>query len=177
MLSPRDWRLATEWHDRGVPLGLVLEILESRAGRPPRGLAGIAAAVEDAWSAVEAGRASPARGDGVPRRASATPLGASEAWEDARARAPAGSALRDLLERLVQESHSGLSDDELDARLDDALAASVPAEFRDGAEREARERLAPHRRRMPPEAYASTLHRAVVDRLRQRLGLPRRRSC
>ena len=75
LLSPEDWRQAEQWRRRGVPLELVLAVLEQVfARRLERGARGriqslryCAQAVETAWQEVEAltagGRRREARGN------------------------------------------------------------------------------------------------------------------
>ena len=61
LLSPADWRVARDWHRRGIPLDLVVRTLEEIfAKRQERGARGrvqslryCAAAVEAAWGSVQ----------------------------------------------------------------------------------------------------------------------------
>ena len=59
VFSERDWELATRWHRRGIPLGAVLEALESRRNRPPRNLGAISRAVEEQWDVDALGVSQP----------------------------------------------------------------------------------------------------------------------
>lgn len=61
LLSPDDWRTAKRWHEDGIPIGVVVDVLESvferRRERGSTGkissLAYCAPAVEEAWSEIE----------------------------------------------------------------------------------------------------------------------------
>jgi hypothetical protein len=65
----------------------------------------------------------------------------------------------------------------VDEALDRALAAgAVAPDVHREARESAFEALREYRDRMPPDAWEKTLERAVVERLRRRLGLPRLRS-
>lgn len=55
VFTHRDWDLATRWHARGIPVGVVLDALEAKRKRPPRGLGAVAAAVEESWRVVQSG--------------------------------------------------------------------------------------------------------------------------
>lgn len=60
LLSPADWQLARQWHEAGIPLQLVLDVLEQVfAGRKARAVRGkvqglryCAPAVEAAWASL-----------------------------------------------------------------------------------------------------------------------------
>ena len=73
LLSPADWQTAKAWHEQEIPLGVVLEVLESvfarlrerGSSRRISSLAYCAPAVEEAWSEIvelgaAAGRLEPA---------------------------------------------------------------------------------------------------------------------
>jgi hypothetical protein len=178
ILSPRDWSLVADWHARGIPLRLVLEVLgevgearKRRGADPPRSLAYLAPAVEEASAVFLSGRmADPDEPPGAAEGPAGTT--AFSAWErSARqgAGTPLGAILRSLLERRREGEDTSVLDRELDAALPDAVETELRAE----AEREALAALAPFRRRMPPEAWEATRRRAEADHLRRRLGLPR----
>lgn len=59
VFTHRDWDLANRWHARGIPVGVVLDAIEAKRKRPPRGLGAIATAVEESWEVVESGRIEP----------------------------------------------------------------------------------------------------------------------
>ncbi len=176
VLSARDFARVTDWHARGVPLGLVLEVLSEKNRQAPgglsagRALARIAPAVEEAWQTVREGRI-PALPDAV-----AGPLPpiarAIDAWRRARDAAP-GTPLAALLGRLLERQESGQPTERLDAELDLSLAAAAPAALVSRAESDAERELGPFRRRMEASAFEATRRRSVVDRLRRTLDLPR----
>ncbi len=177
VLSPRDWRLITEWHRREVPLSLILDTLEElargtgrgRRARPPRSLGAVARAVEEAWRVWREGRVVAAAGEAAGPR----PLGeACASWQAVERRereTPLGRVLRELLLALER----GEDPAELDRRLDRELVAVAPGPRVRAARDAAEHDLSPHRSRMPAGALAATLERAVVDLLRRELGLPR----
>lgn len=178
LVSPRDWKLLADWHERGIPLGTILEALEAAAkpiGRrgPSRGspsLAYIATAVEEAWALIRAGRAM------VPReQPGPLPLFGQAvcAWNDARERASLDSPLHALLTTLLSHLDSGEEPREVDRLLDAALPGAVSPEVASRAKAESDRELALFRARMTPDALAATRQRRVQDRLRRSLGLPR----
>ncbi len=171
VLSPREWRLVLEWHERGVPLQIIREAIEAaaerRTSKPPRGLAYIAAAVDEAWNVVQDGRLVE---DGMgpapePARAEARWLARAEAEAPG---SELGRLLRSLLDRLRRNAPRDVIDGELNSRLADTL----PAERVEAASRQVEQELARFLRRMPAPAFAATSRRALVDRLRQELDLP-----
>ena len=165
VLTRRDFEVVASWRRRGIPVSIVLEALEHkrrRAHAAPATLAGIAPSVEEGWAAVAAGRAAAAPGP------SADPPSSERGWREAIARAPEGSALRDLLQR----AEAGLGERELDA----ALPANVPAPTLEQAESETRAALAAYRARMSADDYRATFARALADRLRLAIGLPPREN-
>jgi hypothetical protein len=170
VLSPRDFETVSGWRKRGIPLSLVLEAIDHRARRRAhagRSLAGLASEIEESWSVVVSGRATPAP--------AAAPSGSPRScWRDA-ARTQAGRpALRAVLDELARRSDAGATDAELDAELDLAIARHAPAEMLGSAERETSEALRAFAGRMPPDELARTRARAIADRLRRMLSLPPR---
>jgi hypothetical protein len=172
VLSPRDFELVDGWRRRGIPLSVVLEVLEDRAKRRGAGggrsLAHLVPAIEEAWMAVSAGRAVRAIAP-----SGRTDTGPRAVWGATLARLPDDSQLKTLLEQLVAEAETGVGADVLDARLDEALPALVPAELRVRVEHESALALASFRTRMRREEFARTSARALADRLRTALSLPR----
>ena len=183
VLSPRDWRWITEWHERGIPLELIVECLDAaeerrRAGRGatrPRGLSYLAAAVDESWSVILDGRVS----QGTPEvsqearevpRDSHEPL---EAWRRRLEREPPGSPLRTLLAALLADLESGTDAERVDEALERALHESVPSALREAAEAEARSWLESHRSGMSEGEFENAVQRAAIIRLRRRLQLPR----
>jgi hypothetical protein len=190
VLSPGEWSMLCDWHERGVPLSLVREIMEERqARRSSRGNSGetglrslryIAPAVEEAWQVVVQGRLADAHAEvrGTGQGATGEPEAsskarASELWGHCRQHAPEDSALRDLLHELLDRLERGAAPEELDGELDSRLTLAVPEALRQAAEDAVDARLAPHRERMNSSIFLETRRRAVVDRLRRSLGLPR----
>ena len=172
VLSPRDWAWVADWHARAIPLSIVLEAIDALRQpegrrREPRGLAYIAPAVEEAWTALVEGRRARAETSGAERPT------ALAALQNARDAAPAGSPLRVLLDLLVDEFGRGVEVQEIDRRLDRVLPDTVADEVRLDAERELDRRLTPYRDRMDPDVYGRTRSVALVDALRTRLRLPR----
>ena len=178
LVSPRDWKLLADWHERGIPLGTILQALEEGArpaGRmgPPRGfpsLAYIAPAVEEAWALIRAGRPmAPAEQPGpLPMLSDALC-----AWNEARESAGPGSPLQALLTTLLTRLEEGEAPREVDRLLDAALLDTVPPGLASSAQAESDRELAPYSARMTPDALAATRQRRVQDRLRASLGLPR----
>ncbi len=175
ILSPRDWSIVSDWHARGVALEIVFEALEAaieRArtrGRPPRaGLAYLVPAVDEAWASVVSGRLGVEHD--APVEHGLAP--ARDAWRRRIAAEPAlplARLLSALLTRLDAGEPGASLDDELDQRLPDVSDPALIAQHEPQLERE----LAPHRGRIPPDRLATTRARARIDRLRQRLQLPR----
>lgn len=179
VLSPRDWTTLASWHAQGIPLPLILETLDEvaakKGGAYPRSLRYFVRAVEESWQAVVDGRAIRHRGaeGSEPQRAESpeTPWGAPTG---SIARPP---AVERLLEELSEALARGAERATVDERLDRALAAgSVAPDLLRAAREAALEALREYRDRMPADAWEKTLDRAVVERLRRALGLPRLRS-
>ncbi len=175
VLSPRDWSLLSDWFDRGVRLEVVLEALEEAAGRRRRGrgsrrlsLGYLAAAVDERHRAWVDGRATrPEAGE--------SPLPPREtvraAWAAASARG--GAALSWAIAASIGILERGGSPEEADDALDEALPEAVPPELGERARAESERALSPFRARMDAAAFRATLRRAVADRLRRALDLPR----
>lgn len=168
----RDWDLARRWHDAGIPVGLVLEILDARGKRPLHGLTSIARAVEEAWAVVRSGRLARA-GAPEPGAAGGERGAPSDRLVAAIAAMDDGALRRALGE--VADAFAGRPDAPgIDDALDRAIEIGSPAEVRSEVEAEVDRALAPHVGSMPPETLAATRRRAVLDRLRLRAGLRRR---
>ena len=172
VVSPREFETLDSWRRRGIPLAVILEAIEAirkrRAGKAPRSLTALAGAVEDAWSVVAAGRsAAPDVAIGQKPRA------ALQAWEDAVLRSSAASPLRTLLTGLLEEARAGRDAPAVDAALDGALGAVVPGDLLERARRECARQLEPFRSRMSDGEFRKMIDRALVDRLRSELVLPR----
>jgi len=172
VLSHRDWHLATEWHEKGVPLGLILETLDECKGKAIRSLSALASRVDEAWGVVLAGRRSIDPGDMYKDG-----IGAAEklqAWRATLRKTRQGSALGMLLEELVQAMECGSVEPEVaDRRLEDAIMSVAPKELLEEVRQAALSRLASHRARMTDDVFEQTLIRSVKERLRVELDLPR----
>ncbi len=177
VLSPRDWRLISEWYERNIPLAVVLESLEAAAAAGSRsrsalargGLGVVARAVDEAWRTIREGLASGAHAGPGPAGETVAPI---EAWRATCRRTshlPLARLLEELVHRFERGEPAAALDQALDARLDEACEPGVAAAARAAA----RDELASYRERMSAEAFATSLRRAVVDRLRRDLGLPR----
>jgi hypothetical protein len=81
--------------------------------------------------------------------------------------------LRTLLERLLADEDRGVAAAILDAVLDEALLVAVPVEIGDRAQEETASALSAFRGRMSDEEFRATFARALADRLRATLVLPR----
>lgn len=178
ILSERDWALLEDWHRRGIPLQIIHEAMDAaearrgkarRPARPPRGLAYVAPAVEEAWRTVLDGRI--AEGS-APRAAGVLPPRGAEAWRRRLEAEEEDSPLRRLLAALLQALDSGAAADGIDARLDREIAGAAPDPLRRRAEDEVGRELEPYAGRMKGEMLEATHRRAVARRLREWLGLP-----
>ncbi len=172
VLSPRDWAYLSDWFARGVPLDIVFDAL-SEATRPRRSprrlsLGHLAPAVEEAHRAWVEGKA-------IVRDTAESPLPSREEvqaiWSAAAARC--GERLKDAIEGSTAILRRGGDAERADDALDDALPGCAPPGLSDRARAEAGRALAPFRGRMSAPAFEETLRRAVADRLRRLLGLPR----
>ena len=56
VFSQRDYRLAINWYEAGIPVGMILEILDGRR-TGARSLTQIASRVDESWKAVRVGEA------------------------------------------------------------------------------------------------------------------------
>jgi hypothetical protein len=172
VVSPREFEAIDAWRRRGIPLTVVLEVLAAfgkrHSGKAPRGLTALSRAVDEAWSVVAAGRASPGVPDAQPPRSEAL-----RAWEEALGRCGEGAPLHRLLSRLLAEAVQGEAGLTLDAALDASLPGAVPEELLARATEQTESALEEFRRRMTGEEFRKTFDRALADRLRGTLELPR----
>jgi hypothetical protein len=177
VLSPRDWALVSAWWRTRVPLGTVLEALE-RATRRRRSssrsiLTHAAAELEEVSRVMREGRAtSLSRGEGK----SPSLEGARRRWEAAEQRAEQDGILRETLARLLDRLDLGEDPAALDIALDDVLLRLAPEELRVEVTKEMENRLGPFRG-MREGALLATIRRAMTDRLRVSLDLPRLALC
>jgi hypothetical protein len=98
---------------------------------------------------------------------------ARRAWESCLERCAADAPLRALLGDLLRQEATGASGPVLDAALDRALPGAIPADTRSKATDETVRELEAFRGRMSEQEFQSLRERALVDRLRAALGLPR----
>jgi hypothetical protein len=178
ILSPKDWSIVEEWYARGIPLQVVEEAIDAAAERrkrgkespPPRGLAYIAPAVEEGWTAVLEGRR---QGPSAAASEQKQKRPEISGWRERSNAEAEGSALRLLLTELIAAFEGGAEAAELDRLLDARLPAAAPEELLSAIETEVTRELAPYSERMTSSAYEATLRRAVSARLRQMLRLDR----
>ncbi len=178
VLSPRDWALVSDWFSRGIPLALVLEVLEDAAERSrrrhalqgPRSLAYVAAAVEESWQAIVEGR-----GGRAGKTASPLPSldRARERWAATASRSETGRPLRDALDGLLRRLDTGLSPESADREIDETITALCPGDLLARVDAEIDAELRRFRDRMKPDVLAATRGRARIDRLRRELDLPK----
>lgn len=176
VLSPRDWTTLAGWHARGIPLPLVLETLEEvaarKGGTPARSLRYFVRAIEESWLAVLDGRAIRHRPDACakPGRGESR----ESPWSAATRAGDSPPALERLLDDLAAALERGEDPAKVDETLDRALAdGSIAPDLHRAAREGALEALRDYRGRMPAAAWNKTLTRAVVERMRRALGLPR----
>ena len=172
VVSPREFETIDAWRRRGIPLTVVLEVIANagkrRSGRGSQAITALAKAVFEAWEVVAAGRATPTVKDARPSRSDAR-----RAFEEALARCPETGRLRALLTGLLADEAAGAKADALDASLDASLAEAVPEHELARATEETARALGEFRDRMNEEEFRKTFARALADRLRHALALPR----
>lgn len=170
LLSPEDWRVASRWHQEGVPLDLVRRVLEEVfAKRKERGTKGrinslryCAPAVEAAWADL---RELTAPGE----RDEAAPLDISSRLRNLAAVVPDAFKARVLaLQGDAPTVESALS------ALDREMLAtiSMSPEVREEIDAAVEKTLAALKTRLPAEELERSRERLRHQILRQRLGLP-----
>jgi hypothetical protein len=176
VLSPRDWRVLAGWHARGVPLAVVLEAMDEVAakkrGAPPRALSYFVRAVEESWRAVQEGRALRVgeAGRDAPGKAAEPVAPWTSALASGRLPGPLARTVTEMVARLRAGEDPRSIDDDLDRAL--CSGETAPEAFA-RARQEALEALSAYEHRMTRDAWTRTLARAVSDRMREALGLPR----
>lgn len=177
LLSASDWQIAQGWYRAGVPLEVVLQVMEllfersrSRKGRAISALRYFKAAVEAAWEEVEAlsagsrrDRLEPVRVDERLRRlteALPVDLPQREEWV-ARIQALGGT---------VETVEQGLSG--LDVELLTAGKDALPAAERETVRRQIEEALARLRGRLPAAELERSRVHLEAQLLRRLLDLP-----
>jgi hypothetical protein len=174
VLSPRDWERIRDWHERGIPMQIVREAMDSVAerrtrARAPRGLGRVASAVEEAWRVVLDGRLAPDLPE-ADRTEAGRP--AIDSWRDALANAESGSRLARLITSAIDDLERGKRASEVERRIDDELPRAVPESTLRTAYREADAALERFRDRMSDSTLETTRDKIVVSRLRRQLRLP-----
>ncbi|MBD3866721.1 MAG: hypothetical protein IFK94_01225 [Acidobacteria bacterium] len=169
VFTQRDYRLATRWHQEGVPIGLILETLDRRKVAA-RSLAQIASRVDESWKAVCAGKL---RADETEPPASVADRGPERELADALLQAPPSTGLHALLLRLQEAYRGDASPADLEKLIEEQLPGAVLPEQLQEAEELARLSLESHRGRMPPDVFRETMRRGVLARLRRVTGIPR----
>jgi hypothetical protein len=172
VVSPREFETIDGWRRRGIPVAVVLEVitdLGKRRGRSaPRSLSGLARSVEESWAVVAAGRTA-SQAASAPQPA----IDAPAAWNRARRESAEASPLGTLLSRLLAAHGAGVDPAELDAELDRSLPDAVPPALLTAASADASKALSAFRGRMSEDELRKVTERAVADRLREALRLPR----
>jgi hypothetical protein len=178
LLSPADWRVASGWHTRAIPLEVVRRVLEEvferRRQRGTRGrissLRYCAPAVEAAWQEIS-------------RLAAAGLTATAAPFEVAPRLAALGGALpadlpqrQEWAERINSLAGSAEEVEQALARLDrellEKLAAAEGAEDGERASRSLEAALARLGERLPAEELTLARERLARQLLRQRWGLP-----
>jgi hypothetical protein len=172
VLSPKDWALISDWHQREIPLTLILESMRHAAEHPrrrsaPRNLAYIAPAIEEAWRVVLDGRRGAPE---APARPSTFDPG--DAWRRRLEIETGDSLLGQLLSELLTAYEAGEPTETLDARLNERLITSVTEALLRSATDEVNAELAPFMERMDAATLDRTCRSGIVDRLRRALDLP-----
>lgn len=172
LVSPREFATIDAWRRRGIPIAVVLEVIAAaskrRSGHAPKSLTGLAHTVDEAFAVVQSGRTTRGETDALPNRGAAR-----SAWELALARSPSGTPLHALLSGLLEREREGAGAAELDADLDAALPNATPDHLAAQSKQDVAAALAQFRGRMSDDEYLRTSARALVDRLRLALALPR----
>ncbi len=176
VLSPREFALVSDWHQRGVPLDLIRESIAAREDHRrrkkavARSLRQVAGSVEESWSAILDGRSAqpvqPASPAGS-REIQADP----ESWRQRLSNCQGTDAMAGWLRGLGNRALAGEARELIAQEIEDGLPDLAPAELRERAEREVDRDLAPYRDRMPAAGFVSTRRRAIGARLRLLMGL------
>jgi hypothetical protein len=172
ILGERDWQLISDWHERGIPLGLVSEAMEAlgeklaRRRRKPRNLGALAPLVEEAWQTVREGRID----DSAP--SSDAPASPAQAWRRCADSLALDAPLKNLVETLLAElgagADPGTCDQTLDRKLPGLLAPSLLEELTTAVEAN----LADFRPRWTADVWKASVERALISAARRRLNLP-----
>lgn len=193
-LSPRDFALLLDWHERGVPAELVVASIEeviraSSARSTARSVQSIAYcrhAIEEAWEERRKALIGAAAPYSPPTKGAITADEVVAHLEAAaRALTAAGSAFQSValkvseMRRTVAEappSSFELLEDELvaiEVRSIDLARATLPPEDLESITHQAEDQIAPFTGRMSAKVRAATVRRAVDAAIRARLNVPR----
>jgi len=173
VLSPRDWALISDWHEREIPLALILESMRHaaehpRGRRPPRSLAYLVPGIEEAWRVVLDGR----RGTPEQLPPPVRPIDSVDAWRRRSEIETVDSSLGRLLDELLAAYEAGDPAEVVDERLNDRLITSVSEDLRQRIAEQVEATLTPFRERMDAATLERTRRSAIIDRLRRTLDLP-----
>lgn len=182
LLSPADFRVAAEWHGRGIPLAVVAGALEELfADRRERGASGRVSSLRYCKPAVEAAwrehREVTATGSRAP---AAAPLAVAPRLAALAAALPEALPGRTALAGEIG-ALAALGDDsraieerlaELDRRAGEALLAALPAAERRALDAEVEATVAAVAARLPRAEAEAARERLRGQHLRRRAGLP-----
>lgn len=186
VLSPEDLQRVLRWHATGIPLALVLEVMDDvfhaaelrRPRRKPRSLAYCAPAVEEAWEDLREGRVGRRR----MQRAAPDPSldealrGVTTALQESAAPRPVVDEIVGALGALAAGEGEGRLEDDVVSRLEERLLAAcfsqLDAASRSAVELEAETEIARFTPDMTPELRERLLSRARARLLRSRFRLP-----
>lgn len=185
VLSPEDTQRVLRWCREGVPLSLVLDatrtVFRNAAGRrprrPPRSLAYVEPAVEEAWQDVREGRTGRRAAQPAPDDPEVAPLlvEAARAVRGSRAPEPERERAAAHLEALAERNEEVRGEDvigRIDAELLEACRAALTPTEREQLAREAERDIAPWAGDMEESVRHRARERAETQRLRERFALP-----
>jgi hypothetical protein len=193
-LSPIDWALMETWHDREIPLHVVIRGIEQvfdnfEKNPSPRTIKGLmfcreeVEAQHDEWLKSQAGKTSDADEVGeehsleficehiVGLVESLHKVDRPELAEDLERACSRLGEIKDNLNNDHELLDRSLSD--VEHLLDEALLKKTNRETFKSIEREVVEQLRPYKGTMDKEAYGSTLRLMLLKRLREELDVPR----
>ncbi len=186
VLSPEDLQRVLSWHEKGIPLGLVLELMDEvfdaaaqrRPRRSPRSLAYLAPAVEEAWEDRKEGRVGRRR----IRRASKDPTlpdalkSLAAALRSSRAPRQARETIAEVIDALSRGEGPPRADGDLAVQLEEDLFAAcreaLSSAQRQALDERAAEEIAPYAQGMSDEVRVRALTRARARLLREQFALP-----
>ncbi|MGE0639192.1 MAG: hypothetical protein AB7G12_09155 [Thermoanaerobaculia bacterium] len=177
LLSSSDWQIAQGWYRAGVPLEVVLQVMEQlferardRKGRAISALRYFRAAVEAAWEEVEALSAGSRRDRLEPVRVAERLRRLTEALPADLSRRDDWVARIEALDGAVEVVEHRLS--ELDAELLAAGKESLPEAQRESILRQAADALGRLQGRLPAEEIERSRRHLEEQLVRRLLALP-----